>query len=130
MDHLSRLLRNEPGLFMLPIEVIYANSIKVRKMALEVPEGTTIAQAIAWSTIQADCPEINLAILRVGIFGELKPLNHCVEAGDRVEIYQPLSHDPMKSRKQKAVKAKKLKQEARQKGRRALHGQHDPLEKI
>lgn len=115
---------------MLPIEVIYASATKIRKIAIEVPVGTTIEQAIIQSDIQADFPEIDCTILRVGIFGELKPLDHCVEAGDRVEIYRPLSHDPMKSRKQKALKAKKLKQAARQKAHRALREQHDLSQKI
>lgn len=98
---------------MLFVEVVYASPTDFRKVAIRVPLGITIEQAISQSNLQAYFPEIDLTVLQVGIFGELKPLNHCVQAGDRVEIYRPLSHDPMQTRKQKAIKAKKIKQKAR-----------------
>ena len=105
---------------MLPIEVVYAGNTSYRIMAIEVPIGTSIQQAILQSTLLSIFPEIDLTQNKVGIFGELKSLDDVVEAGDRVEIYRALNHDPMKMRKQKVLKAKRIKQA--QKADRASHG--------
>lgn len=43
----------------------------------------------------------------VGIFSQKKPLDHPLKDGDRVEIYRPLTLDPMNSRQNKVKLARK-----------------------
>lgn len=43
----------------------------------------------------------------VGVFSQKKPLNYLLQNGDRLEIYRPLTLDPMKTRQTKVNRAKK-----------------------
>ncbi len=52
-------------------------------------------------------PEIDLSVLRIGVFGKLKPLDQPVTHGDRIEIYRPLQVDPKTARRLRAEKKKK-----------------------
>ncbi len=38
----------------------------------------------------------------VGIYSQKKPLDYILQANDRIEVYRPLSIDPMKRRKRQA----------------------------
>lgn len=99
------------------IEVAYATPSCYKILSLDVVEGTTIEEAILQSAIQAHFPEIDLNRQRVGVFGELRVLSDVIKAGDRIEIYRPLSHDPMVARKQRVKQARILKQRQRQQSR-------------
>ena len=76
------------------VEVVYAKSDRQTLIALEVPEGTTVAQAIALSGIGATHPGIGVVEMKTGIFGKLAPPEAVLREGDRVEIYRPLRADP------------------------------------
>jgi uncharacterized protein len=102
---------------MLEIQVAYATQDKYKVIALCVPEGTTLEQAILLSSIQTYFPDLDLVTQRVGIFGELKERDECVKAGDRVEIYRPLNHDPILARKQRVKQDRALKRRLRQQRR-------------
>ena len=82
---------------MIKIEVAYALPDEQVIISVEVTEGTTIEQAIQFSTVIEKFPEINLDALKVGIFGKLKKRNQALRAGDRIEIYRPLIADPKES---------------------------------
>lgn len=51
--------------------------------------------------------EIPILIGRVGIFGQQKPLDTLLKAGDRIEIYEPLLIDPKEARRLRAVETSK-----------------------
>jgi putative ubiquitin-RnfH superfamily antitoxin RatB of RatAB toxin-antitoxin module len=85
------------------IEVAYALPERQTLIALEVPAGTTLEQAIALSGICRQYPEIDLAVNRVGIFSKLTTLDAPLQAGDRVEIYRPLLIDPKEARRRRAL---------------------------
>ena len=89
------------------IEVAYARPDEQVMIALQVPQGTTISQALRWSKIQQRFPEIDLDNAKVGIFGKLNPLSTVLRANDRVEIYRPLIVDPKLLRRQRAVQSDK-----------------------
>ena len=57
---------------------------------VEVPEGTTAVQAIDRAGLLAQFPEIDLAVMKVGIFGQICPADRVLNEGDRVEIYRPI----------------------------------------
>jgi len=94
---------------MIHVEVAYARPDKQLILPLEVPEGTTIEQAIRQSGIMEHFPEIDLEKQAVGIFGKLKKLDTPLREGDRVEIYRPLIADPKEVRKQRAAAGKRMK---------------------
>lgn len=99
---------------LIEIEVVFANKTVYELISLRVPLGTTILQAIQQSGILTRFPEITLLphptipVNLVGVFGQLKDLNTCLQENDRVEIYRPLCQSAMQLRKQKAEKIKKL----------------------
>jgi uncharacterized protein len=76
------------------VGVCYAQADRQIWLRLEVPEGSTIAQAIALSGVLNQYPEIDLESQKVGIFGKLAKLDTPVKEGDRVEIYRKITADP------------------------------------
>jgi putative ubiquitin-RnfH superfamily antitoxin RatB of RatAB toxin-antitoxin module len=86
------------------IEVAYATPEQQMLIALNLPEGSTVEAAINASGLLARFPEISLSTNAVGIFGKVCELNQVLKAGDRVEIYRPLVHDPKEARRQRAAR--------------------------
>jgi len=76
------------------VGVCYAQADRQLWLKLEVPEGSTIAEAIDISGLLIQYPEINLESQKVGIFGKLAKLDTPVKEGDRVEIYRKITADP------------------------------------
>jgi len=102
------------------VGVAYATPVRQAWIKFEVPDGSTIADAIELSGILRQFPDIDLEIQKVGIYGKAKPLTAKLSEGDRVEIYRPITADPEpvlereqakkdaeKAAKQAAVQAKK-----------------------
>ena len=87
----------------IPVEVAYARPDEQLIIPLEVPAGTTLSQAIVLSRIQERFPEIDLATAKTGIFSRLSSHSTVLRAGDRVEIYRPLSIDSKALRQQRAA---------------------------
>ena len=92
---------------LLGIEVAYATPQRQALVAIEVAPGCTLRQAIERSGILAQFPEISLERCKVGVFGRLRQLDDTVEAGDRVEIYRPLTADPKQARRLRAKRKAK-----------------------
>ncbi|MEG5266505.1 RnfH family protein [Pseudomonas sp. JDS28PS106] len=90
------------------IEIAYAAVERQALLALEVPAGTTVRQALTLSDIGTRFPELDLAQCPVGIFGKAvrDPETRVVEAGERIEIYRPLLADPKEARRLRAAKAR------------------------
>jgi putative ubiquitin-RnfH superfamily antitoxin RatB of RatAB toxin-antitoxin module len=63
-------------------------------MRLEVPDESTVEEAIKLSGVLKLYPEINLSTQKVGIFGKIATLETTVKEGDRVEIYRQITVDP------------------------------------
>ncbi|AMY68786.1 RnfH family protein [Frigidibacter mobilis] len=57
---------------------------------VDVPEAATPREAIERSGLLAQFPEIDLAVMKVGIFGQICTLDRPLKEGDRVEIYRPI----------------------------------------
>lgn len=76
------------------VGVAYADKFKKVWLKLEVPDGSTVREAIEHSGLLAQFPEIDLDSQRVGIFGKLTRLTAKVADGDRVEIYREITADP------------------------------------
>ncbi len=89
---------------LIDVEVAYANPEQQVIVALKMPVGATVEQAIQTSGLLSRFPEIDATDLKVGIFGSVCKLDQPLRQADRVEIYRPLIHDPKEARRQRAVK--------------------------
>jgi putative ubiquitin-RnfH superfamily antitoxin RatB of RatAB toxin-antitoxin module len=86
------------------VQVCYARPDAQILVDLKVLAGSSLHQAIARSEVLKRAPEIDLAVMRVGIFGKIKKLETTLRESDRVEIYRPLSADPKESRRKRVDK--------------------------
>jgi putative ubiquitin-RnfH superfamily antitoxin RatB of RatAB toxin-antitoxin module len=85
------------------VGVCYAQADRQTWLRLEVPEGSTIAEAIELSGVLSQYPEIDLGSQKVGIFGKLAKLDAQVKEGDRVEIYRKITADPAEVQRRRVV---------------------------
>lgn len=97
----------------ISVEVAYALPDKQKIIPLLVAPGTTATQAVEKSGIAKFFPEITLEHAKLGLFGQalgtkgLAPAaSYEVQAGDRIEIYRPLTADPKEVRRKRAEKKK------------------------
>lgn len=87
---------------MISAEVVYALAGTQRRYPVVVSPTATVRDAIAASGVLRDFPGIDLATQPVGIFGRVVAMDRPLEAGDRVEIYSPLTADPKDARRRRA----------------------------
>ncbi len=76
------------------VGIAYADKFKQTWMKLEVPDGSTVKEAIEFSGILKQFPDVDLDNQAVGIFGKITKLDATVSDGDRVEIYRAITADP------------------------------------
>jgi hypothetical protein len=76
------------------VGVAYADKFKQVWLKLEVPDGSTVREAIEHSGILKQFPDIDLGTQKVGVFGKLTKLTARVEEGSRIEIYREITADP------------------------------------
>lgn len=89
----------------MQVEVVYALPDRQWRVNAEVPQGATIAEAIAASGIETLVEGLVVSAEHVGVYGRrLKP-ETTVEEGDRIEIYRPLLIDPKQERRLRAEAA-------------------------
>lgn len=93
---------------MVKVEVAYATAERQWLLACDVPDGTTVREALRLSGIAVQVVGLDIEQCPVGIFGKLVADAHerLVEEGDRLEIYRPLLLDPKEARRQRAAQAK------------------------
>jgi hypothetical protein len=84
------------------VNVVYALPDRATEMALTLPAGATVAEALARSGIATHHPEIDLARCPVGIFGRHTRREQVLADGDRVEVYRPLVAEPKSVRRRRA----------------------------
>lgn len=85
------------------VDVVYALPGEQWVVRLTVAAGTTVEQAIQQSGLPARYPAIDLGTVQSGVFGRKVPANTRLAAGDRVEIYRPLTVDPKEARRRRAI---------------------------
>lgn len=94
----------------IEVEVVYALPERQELIALTVPDGATVGEAIAASGIEARFPEEDLTRLPTGIWGRRAGCDRRLADGDRVEIYRPLRMDPREARRRLAAHGKAMGQ--------------------
>lgn len=100
----------------LHVSVAYVGASEQILRNLEARSGTCVREVIEQSGILSQCPEIDLAVNKVGICGKMAKLDQALEDGDRVEIYRPLIADPKTARKRRAADSRVLENTAGQPG--------------
>jgi len=68
---------------------------------LTLPAGATVRDALRVSGLLERHPAIDLGTHKLGVWGKLRPLDHVLRDGDRVEVYRPLKVDPKEARRQR-----------------------------
>ncbi len=76
-------------------------SRQVREWLLELPPGSSVAQALAASGVLTEFPEFASGRLALGIWGKKAGLRQLLCDQDRVEIYRPLRVDPKVARRER-----------------------------
>jgi putative ubiquitin-RnfH superfamily antitoxin RatB of RatAB toxin-antitoxin module len=74
---------------------------QVLEWTLDLPEGSTVQQAVLASGWRAARPGQDLVPTDVGVWGRRCPLEQPVREGDRVEVYRGLLVDPKVARRER-----------------------------
>lgn len=75
----------------MKVSVVYAGKSNQSWIELDVADDTTVEQAIEQCGVLEKMPEINLASMKVGIYGKVTPLQSALKDGDRIEIYRRIT---------------------------------------
>ncbi|MBL0166559.1 MAG: RnfH family protein [Propionivibrio sp.] len=78
----------------MQIGVAYSEPGQQIWLNIEVPDDSSVNDAIQRSGILKQFPYIDLAAQKVGVFGRLVKLDAPLKPGDRVEIYREIIADP------------------------------------
>jgi uncharacterized protein len=78
----------------MQIAVAYSEPAQQVWLRIEVPEESTVQDAIERSGILRLFPVIDLETQKVGVYGKLARLDARLQPGDRVEIYRGITADP------------------------------------
>ena len=93
------------------VEVAYAKPEHQVIIPLQVPPGTTLIEAVRLSGILEQFPEIDAEKGKFGIFSKISKPDTVLREKDRVEIYRHLIADPKESRRLRAEKKDRHKDE-------------------
>ena len=90
----------------MQITVVYAPEARqMRQWMIDMPSGSTLAQALVQSGAMAELAELaeQLATgeLTAGIWGRAAKPSQVLENGDRVELYRALRVDPKVARRER-----------------------------
>lgn len=83
-------------------------------VALELPAGATVADALRAARVAARAPQLDLESARFGIWSRPCERDTPLRDGDRVEVYRALRADPKSLRRERA----RLRPTARSRSRR------------
>lgn len=78
----------------MQISVAYSEPAQQLWLRIEVPDDSTVEQAILQSGLLRQFPNLDLTEQKVGVFGKLAKLDAPVQPGDRIEIYRTITADP------------------------------------
>ncbi len=76
------------------VSVSYADQKLQLWLKLEIDNDATVNDAIMQSGILQRVPTIDLDKQKIGIFGKAVKLDHKLNDGERIEIYESITADP------------------------------------
>ena len=86
----------------IKVEVVYAGAQRTWRRHVSVPVESTALQAVEAAGLLPQLPADVAKPLRLGLFSRRIDAGHVLRDGDRVEIYRPLTLDPMAARRRRA----------------------------
>ena len=90
---------------MARVELVWSPQTgDVRHRWLEVEAGTTLESALRGCADFMASQGQPLDLLRIGIWGRVRPLDTPLRERDRIEVYRPLTVDPMEARRLRYAK--------------------------
>jgi uncharacterized protein len=89
------MIQDAPG---IEVTVVLALPDRATEIAVRLPAGATVAEALERSGLAARHPDVDVLRARVGIFGKLADRKAILADGDRVEVYRALIADPKERR--------------------------------
>jgi hypothetical protein len=87
---------------LIRVELAHALPHVQRLVALELPSGATVREALNASGLLKRVPAAERARLRYGIYGGPAGLERRLRDGDRIDILRPLAMDPKEARRLRA----------------------------
>lgn len=86
----------------IQIEVVLAHPDRAWRAFLSLPFGATVADALRLVREVPGFPLVETEAEDVGVFGRKVTFDHGLQAGDRLELYRPLTADPKDARRKRA----------------------------
>jgi putative ubiquitin-RnfH superfamily antitoxin RatB of RatAB toxin-antitoxin module len=86
----------------IDVEVVFATCEAQELIALSLPAGATLADAIRASELAIVFPQYPIEQMATGIWGQRATHEQLLQNGDRVEVYRELERDPMEARRLRA----------------------------
>lgn len=84
------------------VTVVYSPAPRhVHEWQLAMPNGSTVADAIAASPLHREFPSLDVDALGVGVWGREAALRQVLRQRDRIEVYRPLKVDPKVARRER-----------------------------
>ncbi len=89
---------------MIAVSVVYLTPQVQTVLQLQITEGSTLSNVVLLSGILAQHQLV--WPMPVGVFSQrvADPDRYVLQAGDRIELYRPLTRDPKDVRRQRAVR--------------------------
>lgn len=91
---------------LIEVDVACAMKDLQRVINLQLPVGSSLADAVSGSGILQEFPSIDLEKIKFGIYGQLASEDTKLKDGDRIEVYRPLLITPMEARRLRAKRKK------------------------
>jgi uncharacterized protein len=89
---------------LLSVEIVYALPQHSMVKSLQLPAGSSVADALRLAQLHPQFAHLDLAGMPVGVFGKLARQDQLLNDGDRIEILRPLAADPKLARRARAAK--------------------------
>ena len=86
----------------LRVEVVYALPDRCWRVAVTLPPGACVADALAAADLPARVPGLAPDASMLAVFGRTATLDTALHEGDRVEVLRPLLADPKDARRERA----------------------------
>lgn len=84
----------------MQVEVVFSPAPRqVETIALELPAGATLREAVEASGLLARHPHFSPQSLSFSVWGRPQPAEHPLREGDRVELCRALQVDPKEARR-------------------------------
>jgi putative ubiquitin-RnfH superfamily antitoxin RatB of RatAB toxin-antitoxin module len=87
---------------VIRVRVALALPQRQEVLELELPEGSTVGDAIAAARLGERFPGIDAGSLQAGIWSRVANAATVLREGDRVELYRALKADPKDARRERA----------------------------